>query len=1101
MAKEALREADSKRAAAKTNDDHGPDLHEHKAVPKPTEAQKKPEAQAKPDVQAKPADHTHDGKPVANNKLNADTDLSSIANSKILKTALTAGLSMAFPGALGLLGSAEKLLTGGDRKPQADARAAEAGKDAGPVKHDKLGRVSEVDYPDGTKRTFGYDDKGQLNRMTQPTGETFVRKGTGPNAAWEMENPPTYSNRPGIQNFGVNGNKVAAATEMHQPRAEKGSDKGKAADAKPADAKSVDSNAKTYAEQADKPNAVAGKEPTRSDGAGTGKSDGNTVPEKKPKGGDAQPVNSDKQPRGGMDMFAAPKLFDVKVAPDGTVSYRNGDGSNITTRVDNSSTRSREGFVVETRGDGKVTDMRFANGDKSHVNYDGKGEITDYSLNDKNFRVINHKVYDSEGNDTGQRNPSVTPWGGISTFDQAGNATMRNFDGGSNTYNLDGSSVTKNADGQVTKVINSDQTSRTFTYDEHGHLNALTDAEGKVYEFKASVDFAGIRWGEFKSSDGSKLDNVSIDDKGVLRYHKDGKIIEDHPGAYTSKTTLNAGELMGKAVDINQSNWVGSTNSQITKTLEGMSSTDRVALDNEYKRMFGESLTDKLKGQMWNPIKDDATGKALSSLADAHLKEEIAQQFSSERDSSDLNVANRLLTAFDERARKQGLTPQEIAAGKENAVKSLEGAANKDRTSALDKAFADASPTVESLRAKYGVQIEEGVGAGGAKVNRLSVDLGDGKRLDIGSSSSENPRDIERQLKNWQENKMKELEREFPVKISRDGDTEKIFDHTPGKGGLSTLADGLLDITGIKDAPDNPFGESVALKTPRVDQLVGLEMGLRTSAASVRTADNLGTKVLFPIEDSREQALAYYMGKDGKRDSIVFDPSNDGVVGTRGVAIHEWFHNSQYVAGTEDKQSLDKFYADMGFRLVEGRWQLKDKDGNYYAQASDQGVFGDWTRVDDKGRPLRADGSLAVGWRDAGANRLSNSEMRDRASVRPSSDYFPDPGEESADAIRGLRDSQASRQQLLEADRNLYNAAKTYDQRELDRSPRFGKNPDGTSKFIRLPDTSIVLNNAANRKTVADFESSVIAGAAAKSVASDQNHAAPKGPRLKRQAG
>lgn len=1051
MAKEALREADTKRAAAKANDGHGPDLHEHKAPPKPTEAAKKPEDQAKSDAQAKPGDHTHDGKPAATNKLNADTDLSSIANSKILKTALTAGLSMAFPGALGLLGKAERALIGGDRKPQADARAAEAGKDTGPVKHDKLGRVSEVDYPDGTKRTFGYDEKGQLNRMTQPTGETFVRKGTGPNASWEMENPPVAELRPGIQNFGVNGTKGIAGVEAHQPRAEKSSDKGKAADTKP-----IDSTGKTYAEQADKPNAVAGKEPTRG---------------------------------GGMDMFPAPKLFNVKVAEDGTVSYRNSDGSNITTRVDNSRTTAREGSVVETRGDGKVTDMRYANGDKAHVNYDDKGEITNYSFNDKDFRVINHKVYDSDGNDTGRRNPSVTPWGSIGSYDQAGNATMRNFDGGSNTYNLDGSSVTKNAEGQITKVINADQTSRTFTYDEHGHLNALTDAEGKVYEFKASVDFAGIRWGEFKSSDGSKLDNVTLDDKGVLRYHKDGKIIEDHPGAYTSKTDLSAAELMGKAVDINQSNWVGSTNSEITKTLEGMSSTDKVALDNEYKRMFGESLTDKLKGQMWNPIKDDATGKALSSLADAHLKEEIAQQFSSERDSSDLNVANRLLTAFDERARKQGLTPQEIAAGKENAVKSLESAANKDRTSALDKALGDASPTVESLRAKYGVQIEEGAGAGGARVNRLSVDIGDGKRLDIGTATSENPRDIERQLKTWQENKMKELEREFPVKISRDGDTEKIFDYTPGKGGLSTLADGLLDITGIKDAPDNPFGERVALKTPRVDQLVGLEMGLRTSAASVRTADNLGTKVLFPIEDTREQALAYYMGKDGKRDNIVFDPSNDGVVGTRGVAIHEWFHNSQYVASTEDKQSLDKFYSDMGFRLVEGRWQIKDKEGNYYAQSSEQGVFGDWTRVDDKNRPLKADGSLAASWRDVGASRLSNGEMRERASVRPSSDYFPDPGEESADAIRCLRDTQASRQQLLEADRNLYNAAKTYDQRELDRSPRFGKNPDGTSKFIRLPDTSIVLNNAANRKTVADFESSVIAGAAA------------KGPRLKRPSG
>lgn len=984
MAKEALSE-NSKSAAVKPKDTTHPDLHEK-------------------------------------GKLNVDTDLTSIINSKLVKSALTVSLGAAFPTAIGLLGKVERAVVGGDRAKPHGADSA-AGKAEGPVKHDAQGRVTEVDYPNGSKRTFGYDEKGQLSRMTQPTGEIYVRKAneSGTGVHWEVEKAPQALNK-AQNNF--EGNKGVAAVQKPSP--EKGADKTKAVDAKPVSV-------------------------------------------------ETKPVENTKQPAGiaGLGVFHQPKLFDVKVAADGTVSYRSEDGSNVTTRADNSRTTSREGFITNTNGDGRVTDVRYTNGDKSSFGYDQKGEMINYSVNDKNYRVINKQIYDSEGNDTGQRNPNVSPWGSLMTFDKAGNFTQSTPDGGKLINNLDGSSVTKNPAGQITKVISSDRSSRTFTYDEHGHLDGLTDSDGKAYDFDASVDFAGIRWGEFKAADGSKLENVTLDEKGVLRYQQDGKMVESYPGAFTSKTTLSAKELMGKAVELNNSNWIGGTNSQISKTLEGMNDTDRVALDKEYKRMFGETLTDKLKGQMWNPIKEDATSKALNLLADANLRHEIKEQFSSERDHEQMEKAQKLLREFDERAQKEGLSQQEIAEGKEKAAKSLEGAENRERVSVFDKALTDAAPTLESLRRKYGVQAEEAKNADGSKITRLSVDIGDGQKQEIVSSKSDNPRDIERQLRKWQDDKLKELEREYPIKISRDGQSEKIFDYTPSKSILGRLAENVMDATGIKDAPDNPFGENVQMKTPRVDELVGLEMALKRSAASVRTEDDRGTKVLFPTEDTREKAAAYYSSRHGEKDVVVFDPSSEGAVYTRGVALHEWFHNSQAVASAEDNQSINKFYADLGFRNQQGQWQIRGRDGKYYAQAPDQDVSGQWTRVDDQGRPLKADGSLAASWLDNGADRHTNSEMRNMAAVRPASDYFPSPIEGSADAIRSLRDSQKSRQDLLEADCSTYMSAKIYDQRELDRSSRFGKNPDGTSKYIRLPDSSIALNTASNRKLVADFEKSV----------------------------
>jgi hypothetical protein len=46
-----------------------------------------------------------------------------------------------------------------------------------PVEYDKLKRVVEVNYPNGTDREFGYGKDGELNRIEQPNGTVIMRLG------------------------------------------------------------------------------------------------------------------------------------------------------------------------------------------------------------------------------------------------------------------------------------------------------------------------------------------------------------------------------------------------------------------------------------------------------------------------------------------------------------------------------------------------------------------------------------------------------------------------------------------------------------------------------------------------------------------------------------------------------------------------------------------------------------------------------------------------------------------------------------------------------------------------------------------------------------
>lgn len=75
-----------------------------------------------------------------------------------------------------------------------------------------------------------------------------------------------------------------------------------------------------------------------------------------------------------------------------------------------------------------------------------------------------------------------------------------------------------------------------------------------------------------------------------------------------------------------------------------------------------------------------------------------------------------------------------------------------------------------------------------------------------------------------------------------------------------------------------------------------------------------------------------------------------------------------------------------------------------------------------------------------------------------------------AESLMKLRGDSRSRGELYQNDPERLSRAKEFDQREIDAHPNYGKNPDGTSRFIRSPEGDIVPNTPENRKIVEDYE-------------------------------
>jgi hypothetical protein len=192
------------------------------------------------------------------------------------------------------------------------------------------------------------------------------------------------------------------------------------------------------------------------------------------------------------------------------------------------------------------------------------------------------------------------------------------------------------------------------------------------------------------------------------------------------------------------------------------------------------------------------------------------------------------------------------------------------------------------------------------------------------------------------------------------------------------------------------------------------------------------------------------------------------------VITHELAHQGQNTTGWLDEQKQRERAGEVGWapRTVtrDGKevteFELKGKDGyQYQVDRTDQNNPV-WRRRNAAGQYIDKNGNPVDD--PSKAHTLSNEQMREQASVRPSTNYFDTPVEVMAEGTMHFRSGENGRRQLSQNNPELYKVVKKYDQMEIDII--HGKNPDGTPKMIRLPDGSVGPNTPANALRVMIFE-------------------------------
>lgn len=853
----------------------------------------------------------------------------------------------------------------------------------GTVTKDSEGRVISVEYPNGKKREFGYDENGQLNRVVQPDGQVLVLK----DGKWydEKNLRNTDTGKPGM---GGNGGTSSGGDATNQSSG--------------GDATNQNTNPPT-----DQNGQPTGDAPVQQ-GDGNGMGNGNL-------GGSAS-----KSP--GEADFKNPVI-----QADGTFSWESQNGDRSVAYVDGTSSRFlKEGGSIWMDDQGRVTSTISAGGDNRRFTYGDDGNIATITENGRKYEVRDGELYFRD-RPTGRKHPQVAPDGTYSVEDSKGSVIAKRMDGTSEIFNKDRSVVKKDKDGRITEIGYANGNVRTFEYDDNGTAT-------------------------YTNKDGTKVSGVTVRRDGTLEYKdKDGKLHTEFTSGNALVTERTAEELNEIAKKLHDDNHFWSNDENVRKTLAGLSTADRLALDKAYEDQYGETLTERLKKESANPLKRDNANEALKLMTDAQLKSAALERFS---DPADLKRAMDAIADFQKRAAEQGVPAREIADAQEKAAKEL--STNRlephEQLKELEKNLGKTAPSIDSVSNKYGVKYDEQVMPDGTKVRHYYVEGDKGAKLPVLDSATDNPIELERQLKEWRDKKMRSIEQNYNVEFSRDGQT------------------------------DDPLGKRVDLRAPRIDELMALEKGFEHSQPSTSTQNGRPILVQFAVQPTSGND-AYVLGKNvgtpQEQQRILFEPLNRSFRGLQDTILHEWAHNAEHNLDQRNPAVTREFYEAQGYRNIkikhpdgreEEQWQMKDKDGNYWAQGPGQWPFGNWTRVDDQGRPLRADGSLASGWDDKRVAKQSNDDMATNAAVTPADVYHPNPVENGAEAIRMFRGDEKSREDLFRKSPELYEATKKFDQADLDNDPHYGRNPDGTSKYIRLPDGTVGRNNEENRKRVADYE-------------------------------
>ncbi len=294
------------------------------------------------------------------------------------------------------------------------------------------------------------------------------------------------------------------------------------------------------------------------------------------------------------------------------------------------------------------------------------------------------------------------------------------------------------------------------------------------------------------------------------------------------------------------------------------------------------------------------------------------------------------------------------------------------------------------------------------------------------------------QLQQLRDAKLTTVEHDNNVQISRDGQT--------------TSVDG-------KDIP---------VKTPNLGQLYGVEAALVRSVPDLKTPGGQPLQIDFLVHQGDNPNVGGFSDL-GKR--VVIEPNGGEEAGpgaVESVFLHELAHNGQADLYGKDKTLEDQYAGRLGFVRAGNDWLLITKDGRYFKSDPGKGGVGssDWERTDKDGNPIDAKGN-----KSNNPQKISNDEARNLALIKPATTYFPDPAEAGAEGSLMFRGGEARRSEFLRDNPDDYNAIKTLDQLDLNKT--YGLDSNGQPNYIRNPDGIPVPNTASNHQAVTDFENNV----------------------------
>jgi|JI8StandDraft_1071087.scaffolds.fasta_scaffold39576_2 hypothetical protein len=223
-------------------------------------------------------------------------------------------------------------------------------------------------------------------------------------------------------------------------------------------------------------------------------------------------------------------------------------------------------------------------------------------------------------------------------------------------------------------------------------------------------------------------------------------------------------------------------------------------------------------------------------------------------------------------------------------------------------------------------------------------------------------------------------------------------------------------------------------REPRLDELDALDSALKKSRSSLST--NFEQRILF-LRDWREGDPAMQtQGKWNNRIVVYGMPENGAAVtsdqrsaeekrlgilnSVEDTFLHEFGHVGDHTSGQVDRTKYG--WQQMG----NGTWAKKTTDDKLYIWNERKDENGKqpegWVEVNSKGEFVHPDSLEGL---------ISNSQMMEKALVKPSSDYFYTPKDDFAEGIARYRQSPESRAKLAQDAPELCKYVEEYDKREI----------------------------------------------------------------------